>query len=177
MVLPSWKKLFEQLEQNRSEIHAILKDLPQEVLSKKPSENEWSLMDICNHLMVIEQLSIGYIRGKIENPSSAKPVPFKNKMKFWMIKVALLLPLKFKAPDAITKIPGPKKYTDLASTWDLTRKELWKVIQKIPDGKEHLTFFKHPIAGHLSIQMMLDFFLFHSKHHLKQIKRTLQKVK
>jgi|YNPMSStandDraft_2_1061718.scaffolds.fasta_scaffold02651_4 hypothetical protein len=172
-----WKKQFDTLESLRQNIHKLADNLDHEILKKKPSENEWSILEICNHLMVIEQLSIGYIRHKIENVDKAKPAPFKHRLFTLILKIALKLPLKFKAPKNVSQIPVPKSFTDLMMIWDMTRKELWKVIEKIPDGAYHKAFFKHPLAGYMTISDMLDFFILHQKRHMKQIKRTLNKVK
>ncbi len=171
-----WKAQFETLESLRKDILKLTEGKENDILKKKTSENEWSVLEICNHLMVIEQLSIGYIRNKIEKADQAKPVNFKSKIKTILLKIALKLPLKFKAPKTVTQIPAPKTFSDLNMIWDMTRKELWKVIEKVPEGSYHKAFFKHPITGYMTIEDMLDFFILHTKHHIKQIKRTLQKV-
>jgi uncharacterized damage-inducible protein DinB len=172
-----WKSQFDTLESLRNDIIKLTEGIDNEILKKKPSDNEWSVIEICNHLMVIEQLSIGYIRNKIEKADQAKPVDFKSKWKGFIMKIALSLPLKFKAPKSVSQIPAPKSFADLSMIWDMTRKELWKVIEKVPEGAYDKAFFKHPITGYMNIEQMLDFFIIHKKHHIKQIKRTLQKVK
>ncbi|GIV43062.1 MAG: PadR family transcriptional regulator [Bacteroidia bacterium] len=172
-----WKSQFDTLESLRLEILQLTEGIDNEILKKKPSDAEWSVIEICNHLMVIEQLSIGYIRNKIEKADQAKPVNFQSKLKGWILRIALSLPLRFKAPKAVSQIPAPKTFADLSMIWDMTRKELWKVIEKVPEGSYNKAFFKHPISGYMTIEDMLDFFIVHTKHHIKQIKRTLQKVK
>lgn len=172
-----WKSQFDTLEGLRSDILKLTEGVDNEILKKKPSDGEWSVIEICNHLMVVEQLSIGYIRNKIEKADQAKPVNFKSKLKGWILRMALSLPLKFKAPRAVSQIPAPKTFSDLNMIWDMTRKELWKVIEKVPENSYNKAFFKHPISGYMTIEDMLDFFIVHIKHHIKQIKRTLQKVK
>lgn len=171
-----WKSQFDTLEDLRQEILKLTEGKDNEILKKKPSDNEWSVIEICNHLMVIEQLSIGYIRNKIEKADQAKPVNMKSKIKGFIMKIALSLPLKFKAPKAVSQIPAPKTFSDLSMIWEMTRKELWKVIEKVPEGSYNKAFFKHPVTGYMTIEDMLDFFIVHTKHHIKQIKRTLQKV-
>lgn len=172
-----WKSQFDALEKLRQDILELTKGIDNEILKKKPSENEWSILEICNHLMVIEQLSIGYIRNKIEKADQVKPIDFKSKIKAFILKLALSLPLKFKAPKTVSQIPAPKTFSDLNIIWDMTRKELWKVIEKVPGDAVNKGFFKHPISGYMTIEDMLDFFIIHMKHHMRQIKKTLNKVK
>ncbi len=172
-----WKSQFDTLEFLRQDILKITEGIDNEILKKNPSDNEWSVIEICNHLMVIEQLSIGYIRNKIEKADQAKPVNFKSKIRGFIMRIALSLPLKFKAPKAVSQIPAPKSFSDLSMIWDMTRKELWKVIEKVPEGSYNKAFFKHPFSGYMTIEDMLDFFIVHNKHHIKQIKRTLNRVK
>ena len=62
---------FAKLEQDRAVLFARIEGLTAEQLCWRPSEAEWSVSCVLGHLILAEQLSLGYIRKKMQDPKRA----------------------------------------------------------------------------------------------------------
>lgn len=169
-------KEFEKLEKQRTDLLDKLKSYDDKVLNQKPSESQWSVMDVINHLIAAEGSSYQYLYKKTQDRASATRVGMKESLRSFLLNTYLGSSKKFKAPTIA--IP-PGAYTTLAegrSSWALTRKNIQGVWTGLPEELLDRNWFKHPAAGKLSFAQMISFMHAHVHRHEKQIWRTLKEV-
>ncbi len=78
---------------------------------------------------------------------------------------------RIKAP---TKAIVPKAGVPLAQVlvdWDATRSRLRDVLEGIGEDRVHQSYFRHPLAGALSVAQTMEFLVMHHDHHLGQVGR------
>ncbi|HLP21674.1 MAG TPA: DinB family protein, partial [Chitinophagales bacterium] len=93
------EKGFNQLEANRKALFDTLKQYPDDLLNKKPSEQAWSVAEVVDHVLTAEEYSLKYLQKKAQDTSSAQPEGFKQKWRWLLIKVVFNFNIKFPAPE------------------------------------------------------------------------------
>ena len=91
-----------------------------------------------------------------------------------ILKIVLILPLKFKAPKVVSTPPENIDYSELISTWENNRVALWEMISTLPEETARKNIYNHPAAGRFNLSQMLTFFQDHFDHHQKQVLRILK---
>lgn len=174
-------KVLQNLDQIDERLDALfnrLKDYPDEVLNQKPSEEEWSAMNILHHLMRSERLSHGYIRKKLSFNPKLKKSNIGTAWRSWILNAYLKFPMKFKAPDAVSEVHFPEYSTlqEVHDQWKQQRHQMKSYLEDLPEHIFDKELYKHPFAGRMTIRGMVDFFGGHFERHAKQIDRTLEKI-
>ena len=167
------EKAFERAEQQRNTMLNGLKGFSHEQLNFKPSPKSWCLLEVCEHLMTAERNGLNYMHKKMQGDiDKIEATNFKAKLRSIVLKTALRLPIKFKAPAAARfKAKEEYHYDQVRAEWDEIR-EGWK---DLADGFDKPTaeklIFKHPLAGRLNLEQTFQFLYDHTDHHLAQIER------
>lgn len=167
---------FDKLEKQRKNLFEKLKKYDNKVLNQKPSESQWSVMEVINHLIVAEDFSSKYLQKKTQDTASAAKVGLKETFRSFLLNTYLGSSKKFKSP---TVALPPGTYTTLSdahSSWDRVRGDIQSIWTKLPEDLLDRNWFKHPVAGKLSLGQMLSFMEAHVHRHEKQIWRTLKEV-
>ncbi|TXH27866.1 MAG: DinB family protein [Cyclobacteriaceae bacterium] len=170
----SLKELFDRLEGQRLALLKGIKHLGPDQLQMHPP-GKWSLSQVFAHLIASEQLSVQYLRKKIQAIDEQPNTGLIEELKMWALIISQRLPFKFKAPKVVVDhTPAFKDVAEIESAWNQTRKELKDVLGRF--GANHLTrkIYKHPVAGKLNIVQATRFFSEHIIHHQPQIKRLLK---
>lgn len=170
----SVKHLFEEIEIQRKSLQSNLSSVPVEQLAH--TENgKWSIVQILNHLVSAERLSVNYLQKKIQGIHEASDSGLKEELKMLALVISQRIPgLKFKAPRAVIEItPSTTDLTAISKQWEEVRADLKSLLEKIPAGQEKRLIYKHVRAGRLNIIHALKFFREHIIHHTPQIKRLL----
>lgn len=157
-------------------ILSIIEPIDDSELLRKPSKDEWSVIQVFNHLKEIEQLSIDYLEFKEKNSNSISKVGFITMVKFFFYKTALLLPLKFKMPNNLS---GPSNEGDLESIvkdFEKLRLDFLQFVERQDEVFFKTASYKHTVVGRITIEKMFEFLRLHLKHHEKQMLRILIKI-
>jgi uncharacterized damage-inducible protein DinB len=170
-----FKRVFEQLELQRSEILSVVAALDNDFLTRSPRRNKWSIMQILTHVMTAEELSIHYMQKKvlgIDQVGDSGPV---ETIKFVVLKMSQRVPLKYTAPKiVVSNTPTQITFPQLKARWDANRRDLKKLLDSIPESKSKRLIFKHVVVGRLDVLQAMQFFLEHFNHHLPQITSILK---
>ena len=167
------QQLFENLETQRTSLLNEIKHSPEKLNNHVPGK--WSTNQILSHLITAEQLSINYIKKKIQGIQTLENTGFLEELKMLTLKVSQRLPLKFKAPKLVVEnTPAFDSVEQIEIAWTKTRNELKELLSRIADDQIKRKIYKHPIAGKLNIHQALRFFGEHIIHHQPQIKKLLK---
>jgi hypothetical protein len=153
----------------------MFKELSSEKFNYSPSVKKWSIAQIITHLLVAEQLSLGYMKKKSLGLEQLKSSGFKESFLTAILKISQRTPgIKFKAPQiVITNTPQSLSLPELSQRWEAHRTDLKNFLEKVEDKNVKKLIYKHPFVGMLDSRQALIFFREHIIHHLPQIKRCL----
>lgn len=170
--------IYDQLEQQRAEVLALVKNLPDEKFHHSSSPKKWSVAQILTHILVAEQLSFSYMKKKALGIDDLPNAGLKQSFLFQILKISQRIPaLKFKAPKIVLlNTPPPLNFSELVQRWDTDRAELKSFLERITDQNINKLIYKHPAVGKLSGPQGLMFFREHIVHHLPQIRIRIRQI-
>ncbi|HXB11691.1 MAG TPA: DinB family protein [Bacteroidia bacterium] len=165
---------FTKLENSRLQLLEQLKHVDTNKLSISPSHNKWSVAQVIYHLNTAESLSTIYVSKKMKDINNIKVTGAIEWFKLLLVKIAFILPFKYKAPAVLGDMPKEINYSDIINKWEETRKNLRQLLNSIPDELLRKNIFKQPAAGRLNIYQMIDFMQAHFNRHKKQIEALIK---
>ena len=165
---------FNQLESSRLQLLAELEKRDDKELNFHPGKDKWSVIQVMHHLIIIEQLSIGYINKKLTYKTNIKKSGFGAAIRVFVLTLILKMPFRFKAPKIVSEVPDNSDFKETKDQWDQIRKEMRELFDNLPEELLNKNIFKHALAGKMNIYQMLGFMEEHFKHHVKQIDRILK---
>lgn len=174
----SYQSKLDQLNSKLESLTVKLRQYPDEKLNAKPVPDAWSVLQVMQHLMTSEHLSLAYVKKKTSFQQSFKKAGLATKARWAALKISLWLPLKFKAPPAVNadNFPDKSDLKEIVQQWHENRKDLAQFLENVPKEWIGAEVYRHPRAGRLKLEEMLVFFDDHFVRHLKQIDRTLKQV-
>jgi hypothetical protein len=159
----------DRMESDRKDLFTKLDNLSEKQFHFRKDPEKRNILQIPDHLKTSEKLSVLYIKRKTGSGNKTAKSGFLSKFRLLSLKLAFILPIKFKAPkitDATGKDPDYKK---LKSDWNEIRNDLKKLIQNLDESTLKSEIFKHTRVGMLNMEQAFEFIDTHFKHHQKQI--------
>jgi hypothetical protein len=171
-------KLQRRIDLLNKELEELLKELEpfdEETLNHQNHDGQWSVHQVMHHLMRSEALSRKYLEKKMSFQPQLKTAGFPSAVRRMVLNFYLNTPFKFKAPKMVgtQQLPEHSILKDVAENWKNERTALENFLNTLPEDIIRKTVYRHPVAGRLSLDGMLDFFQQHFRRHRKQIRRTL----
>ncbi|MCF8259041.1 MAG: DinB family protein [Flavobacteriales bacterium] len=169
-------KAFEAAEADRKALLTNLDTYSEEVLTRKPSPDAWSVVEVLAHLIKAETGTLNYLRKKLEVGGHQKASPFAGLRKA-LLNFVLGLPIRFKAPKVAQLDKGVNmSYAEAKAQWNAVRDGLGTEYQRIDEKLIAHDLFKHPFAGKLNLIQSTEFMRQHMVRHIGQVQRTLAMV-
>jgi uncharacterized damage-inducible protein DinB len=169
-------KTFAKLEKQKAEIFGRLKGYDEKTLNQRPDPNAWSVMEVIDHLTIVERSSYQYLLKKMQDKDAAQKTGFKEMFRSILLNGYLASNKKFKAPSVTLPAASYLMPAEAEKAWTEARKDISSVWAGLPEELLDRNWFKHPAAGKLNLKQMLSFMKAHVAHHEKQIDRTLKAV-
>ncbi len=170
------KNKFERLEDSRKALIRTIDSVDESVLNKSPRPGKWSVNQIIYHLQKSEHASYNYVTKKLQSDDLTRN-GYKSKMASFILKIAFILPLKYKAPKVVSDVPENLDFSELDNTWKKNRVVLWELISTLTEDTAHRNIYRHPYVGRLNLLQMLTFFQDHFDRHRRQVLRILKHQK
>jgi hypothetical protein len=168
-MLPILRSRFDELERQR---RALLDDLlahSAEQLQYHPEPGVWSLAQLIQHLVLVEEGTLAFLEQKTPRPPSARTL--RDRIKWAAFSRVSPLPLRVKTPTELVVPRSDASVESLVQRWNAARARLAAYLERIADHDLPLIVFKHAIGGALPILETLDFISLHMRHHEHQIRR------
>ncbi|MFZ4427047.1 MAG: DinB family protein [Saprospiraceae bacterium] len=168
---------FEQLDQQLENQLKILATQDDQLLFKSPGPGEWSPIQVLQHLLLSERGSLNYLKKKISSGLQAiPPATLLTSVRFLLFRAFLALPIKVKAPKAISEesFPEVDSIDAVADEYHKLRQDFKALLTSLPEEAFSLEIFRHPRAGKITLAGLIQFFELHFKRHEKQIQRALK---
>ncbi|WP_169891210.1 DinB family protein [Litchfieldia alkalitelluris] len=160
----------EQIKEIREQLLNEVKGLSNEQLNQKENSDEWSIMEILEHLHLIEETASKAIQESLSEtthntPTSEKPIQFTTNRRH-----------KVKAPANLVPSGNYVTIDEMEQRLTTSRSNLIDIISK-PSGQE-LTqkSYPHPIFGDLILTQWVEFLGLHELRHLEQIKEIKESL-
>lgn len=166
---------FDKIDRKLQQLLDELKQYSDEKLNHKPTPESWSVLQVMHHLMLAENLSGKYVQKKLSFNPELKNTNLGTAWRMLVLRSYNYLPLKLKAPKNVgsENLPETSGFEQTAEKWLTQRQELRAFLSTLPDEIFKKEVYKHPIAGRLNLDGMLQFFEGHFDRHRKQINRIL----
>lgn len=166
--------LIEELAQARGRFITAVKGLSPEQAAFRPSDEEWSVCQMVEHLVLAEQSGVSKIWAAAEDARQGRAWVGENPNRGLSIEeiVARTWPPKLAAPPvADPHFGGPLSY------WIAMLEACQPVVAQLGDALRELdagsVIFPHFVCGPLDAHQRLAFLRFHSDRHLEQLRRLL----
>jgi hypothetical protein len=170
------KQEFDALEKSRFELFKKLDKLDGSKMNNQPDPKSWSVVQVMDHLTLAERNSLLYMKKKLSVTNEFRKSNFKTTFRMFLLKSALKLPIKWRAPKIVADAKNEKTYDEAKAAWTEVRNGIAEFLENFP--AEHLDseLFKHPSAGKFTVVQALNFMHTHFEHHLKQFDRITKAV-
>lgn len=154
------------------------KSFNQDQLNFKPSESEWSILQVVQHLINAETHTNMYLRKKIKAGKHLESAGLGAKIKAVLLKSLMNTPFKFKAPAAVrVTMDEVYNYEDQAIEWINQRNELISFVVEVDDSLINKLLFKHGSGIRMNLVQMLEWTFAHADRHSRQIERITKHPK
>lgn len=161
-----------QNEENARIRHTILKKVESfddKALNEKPSEGEWSAMQILDHLLKMEETITAGV---------AKTAKKNERKKALKKPIQLSVSRKVKVDAPNHTVPEEKFLTleEMKEKLNASRNRLYEVYTHTDEETLQNNSMPHPVFGDVPLIQWFPFIGYHEKRHLIQLEETLRKI-
>lgn len=154
----------------RQQLLQTVTSLSEETLQRKPDENTWSVLEILEHLYLVEKWFTNMIHQTLKQNERMKAPKEKP------IHRTTDRSFKVEAPDSL-KPDGMFVSLEIARTkLDESRQILKEILQSYQESDFLENSAKHPIFGTMSVAQLIEFIGLHELRHLKQIEEVISSL-
>ena len=159
-----------RLVRGKAEVLELVGRRSAEVRERRPPMGGWSLVDVVEHLVLVEQ-GLNSALAKAPNPARPRVVRWDQGFRFLVMRVVLKVGVRVKAPVVEVLPTRELPWHALLSRWEEHRRGLEEWLLSADPAILGDARFKHPIVGWLTVPQALTFAADHLEHHLAQIGR------
>ncbi|MGP4060744.1 DinB family protein [Halobacillus sp. H74] len=153
------------LDEKRNQVLDFVNEVPEEQAHLKPGEDQWSILEVLEHLYLMEQLVVYQINQAIkqgdDHQASEKPLHRTTDRDY-----------KVEAPASVRPKGEFMNLDDAKEGLKKTRESTLSLV----NNKEQETLknraFPHPAFGDLSLEQWIEFIGWHELRHLDQMKEV-----
>lgn len=161
----------DDLEDLRKEIVSQYDSYTTDQLTFKPDPGHWNLLQVLDHIVTSEKMSAIYIKRQLNGKKYPPPPGLKSRYRYALLKLALKLPFRYKAPSIVDSTGKTPDLHILQDSWKTIRGEIRSIVENTDEELLELGVYEHPRAGLLDMEQALHFLDMHIRHHQKQMER------
>ncbi len=162
----------EEMEENyrvREALLASVSSIDDTQLNERPNYTSWSIMEVLEHLFLIEMVVANAITEQVKNEKSVraedKPIQFTVDRRH-----------KVKAPSFIEPSGEFLTLEEVTMKLAKSREALVNAVANVEESVLEQKSYPHPIFGLLSLKQWVPFVGLHEKRHLEQIEEIKAKL-
>jgi len=165
------KRTLARLDSTHSGLLDLVGAIDEELFTRRPAENEWSVAEVVHHLSLVEQYVINSLEQALAQPPQRLPM-IRRVIPTRIVASRLL---RVKAPRGVQPLnPPPRK--QLIETFNATRARLKSLCAEHQRPRLRQVIFKHPFLGPIDGAATISFVGYHELRHYKQIREVLKKL-
>lgn len=154
----------------REDVLKTVEGLPDDLLNTKPEADEWSPMQILDHLQLMETAIAKNISRQLAKETSEKAVKKP-------IQLSVSRMVKVDAPEHVVPTNEFVPLEDMKKKLAESRLLLDAVYDGTTPEVLEQKSMPHPVFGKVPLVQWFPFVGLHEKRHLKQLEKTLKKIK
>ena len=161
---------FEELEQQKVEILALIASWPPSLLDFRPAENEWSAIEVLDHIVRAEAGIIALAQRGLSKPHA---IGIRDRLGYAFLGKVFQTDRKVGVPRSAKMILPDRQATlpDVCARWDESRVQLAALLSDAAPEHDRMGIFRHPVSGWMTMPQLVHFFWLHVHHHRFQFER------
>jgi uncharacterized damage-inducible protein DinB len=164
------------IEREKAALLNSLNGWRDEELTWKRSANEWSVVQVLDHIVVTEEAVYSESRRVF---AKARKHPTRlERLRFALLERAFRTSVRVKVPRAVAFLhPSTDiRLDNVLSRWEVQQAQ-WRDFLRLQDcAAAKCTAIRHPIVGDLSLANAVAFMLSHMIHHRHQLRRIRRRL-
>ena len=170
-MLADIQETFKSLGKKYGKLLQHLNSLSDDVLYFKAQTDKWSIVEVIEHLVMVEQNTLGQLTGAT-SATTLDPQDRSAKNYHIVIKV-MTRDIPVDVPDESMEPHGHFSLEELLGRWDDIRQKTRAYVNGInPEEADNLVY-RHPFAGPLDMAETLRFIDVHFDNHMRHIDRII----
>ena len=165
------KRILKRLDSVHEKLLRTVTPLDPKLFSQRPTEGEWSVGEIVQHLSLVEERVIKDLE-KAEGSEPRRVGLLKRLMPTSIVSSRLL---KVKSPKAVAPIAPAEKEAAIEAL-QIARSKLKAFCDSHDQERFRKLIFKHPFLGEIDGVATVSFVSYHEQRHFKQIREVLKKL-
>ncbi|MBC8088011.1 MAG: DinB family protein [Phycisphaerae bacterium] len=137
-------------------------------LLAKADASTWSVLEIIEHLVLAEN----EVLGDLANPQQRSPLGESKWLPYTIVLIVLRFRIPVRAPSLRMLPTGLRSLADLSHEWDRHHSQLRAFVTTLKPDDLRRTWFRHPVAGALTVAQSLQMLEAHLDTHIAQVKRA-----
>lgn len=170
---PDYATQFDRLEATRKDLVGRLEARDHVVLNRPRADGGWSVVQVLSHVISAESGTRRYISRKMLGGTSLPPAGFTSGARLLALKLAMVSPVRFRAPAITAEVPEEADPAAVFAQWDEVREKWRRLLDEFPDEIRDRMVFRHTLVGLMGMDDTLVFLQTHLDHHARQIDRLL----
>ena len=153
------------IEEKRNELLAFVEEVSDEEARTKPDENSWSILEVLEHLYLMEQMIVHQMNQAIkrgdEQQVNEKPLHKTTNRDY-----------KVEAPETLKPKGEFNTLKDAKKGLEHTREATYFLVHNKDKETLQNRAFPHPSFGDLNLEQWVEFIGWHELRHLDQMKEA-----
>ena len=165
------KRILRRLDSVHEKLLGTVTSLDPKLFSQRPTEDEWSVGDIVQHLSLVEERVI----QDLEKAAQREPQRVRFVKRLLPTSIVSSRLLKVKSPKAVTPM-APREKEAAIEALETARAKLKVFCDAHDVNRFRKLVFKHPFLGDIDGVATISFISYHERRHYKQIREVLRKI-
>ena len=169
-VISELRETLDTYDQNRRALLADLEGLSSEQIRRKPGPDNWSLLEIVQHMVLSEREVLEYL------PEPKELIDRHRGLRARLAYVLVLMVLKWHLPVPVPSdgmVPdGNTSLSELRQQWDENIGWLRDYLDSVRPADLARAVFRHPVAGPLTVTQAARIAKLHFDAHHRQIRKV-----
>ncbi|MCF6410385.1 DinB family protein [Pseudalkalibacillus salsuginis] len=156
-------------EEGRKELMGVIDEIPEDLVHSRVSVNSWSVLEILEHLVLIEKVITKQcehlICQGVDTETPDHPV-YRSGKRYPVVE----------APEYVRPIGRYRSMDEAKIALQQSRNKLIQVLEDIEDPTLlERRAFSHPVFGPMKLTQWIDFIGYHERRHIDQIKEIIKR--
>ncbi len=162
---------YKSLTARRERLLRQIREAGPEAASFKPMPGSWSMLQVAEHLYLVERAMLAQARRNTANARARAAVGGFARLRLGILVWIMRRPMRVKAPTQAVLPGGEPTLEGLEEAWTRLSGELGEFVESLGADRAHVPAVQHPVFGWFSSEQALQFLVEHFDHHRFQIER------
>jgi uncharacterized damage-inducible protein DinB len=162
------RNLLDRLARLRQAVLAEANGLSGEELVHRPETGAWSVLDVVEHLVRVEEAILSRVRKR--DPRTWREA-VRARLALVLISASFVIGRRFRVPVQAVVPLGGVTLMDLGGRWEAAQAALRRTLEDFGPADYARPLMRHPFLGLLTPVETLTFLVRHTAHHRRQIAR------